>query len=108
MSHTIKVRRHESPVGEMAIVDTFTKLIFGEESEYSDCELRIIQALRVVDDNIAVDRYRDMGGYLRALGVQEMIGLVARVRATLAKGNPPERTHTAAAHPEVAGRRIAH
>ena len=36
-------------VSEMAIVDTFTKLIFGEDSRYSNHELMIIQALRMVD-----------------------------------------------------------
>jgi hypothetical protein len=73
---------------EMAIVDTFTKLIFGEESEYSDGELRIIQALRQVEDHVSVDDHRDMGVFLRALGVREMIGLVSRVRKGLAGGVP--------------------
>ena len=36
----------DSAVSEMAIVDTFTKLIFGEEDAYSDRELGIIQAFR--------------------------------------------------------------
>lgn len=107
MKHTIKVRG-VSPVSEMVIVDTFTKLIFGEESGYNDRELQIIQALRVVDENVAVDRYRDMGNYLRALGVQEMIGLVARVRASLARGVQPKRTLTGAVHPENTQPTIAH
>ena len=70
----------------MAIVDTFTKLIFGQESDYSDAELRVIQVLRIVDDNVTLDAHRDMGIYLRALGVKEMITLVTRVRAAMADG----------------------
>ena len=36
-------------VSEMAIVDTFTKLIFGEEEGYSALELSIIEAFRAAD-----------------------------------------------------------
>ena len=71
---------------EMAIVDTFTKLIFGEGDAYSTGELQIIQALRAVDANVALDSHRDMGEYLRALGVQEMIQMVTRVQQQLAEG----------------------
>jgi len=70
----------DSPISEMAIVDTITKLIFGEEDDYDSRELTIIQALRSVDANVLLDSHRDMGGYLRALGVAEMIQLVTRVR----------------------------
>ena len=78
--------RDGGPVSEMAIVDTFTKLIFGEDSRYSAGELRIIQALRMVDTNVVFDSHRDLGAYLRALGVQEMIKLVTRVQRQLASG----------------------
>ena len=71
---------------EMAIVDTFTKLIFGEEDTHSSGELGIIQALRTVDVNVALDSRQDMGEYLRALGVQEMIHLVSLVRQQLVSG----------------------
>ncbi len=74
---------HMGPVSEMAIVDTFTKLIFGEESQYSNRELLIIQAFRAVDNNVVFDSHRDMGAYLRALGVGEMIKLVSAVQAQL-------------------------
>ena len=73
-------------VSEMAIVDTFTKLIFGEEDHYSTRELLIIQAFRAVDLNVAVDGHREMGEYLRALGVKEMIQLVSRGREQLVDG----------------------
>jgi hypothetical protein len=70
---------------EMEIVDTFTKLIFGVQQDYSDSELAIIQVLRQVDGNIALDGREAMGVYLRALGVSEMIKLVSRVY----QGYPP-------------------
>jgi hypothetical protein len=75
-----------SSVSEMAIVDTFTKLIFGEDACYNEQELDIIQTLRRVDHNVTLDDHREMGGYLRAMGVKEMIGLVAEVRLGLAEG----------------------
>jgi len=76
------------PVSEMAIVDTFTKLIFGEEDGYSDDELMIIGAFRTVDTNVTLDNHRDMGIYLRALGVGEMIQLVSQVQEQLDSGVP--------------------
>ena len=74
-------------VSDMSIVDTFTKLIFGEDTAYSDQELLIIQALRSVDGNVALDSHREMGVYLRALGVREMISLVGQVQIQLASGS---------------------
>ncbi len=78
-----QVNMDAGPVSEMAIVDTFTKLIFGEDSQYSNRELMIIQAFRTVDKRVMFDSHRDMGTYLRALGVGEMIDLVAQVQAQL-------------------------
>ena len=78
--------RATEPVSEMAIVDTFTKLIFGEEGTFSASEELIIEALRLVDHNVVLDHHRDMGIYLRALGVAEMIQLVTRVQTCLADG----------------------
>ena len=72
-------------VSEIAIVDTFTKLIFGEE-EYSDRELLIIRAFRSVDSSVLLETYRDMGSYLRVLGVREMIQLVSLVQDQLLRG----------------------
>ncbi|TDG12926.1 hypothetical protein E2F43_15340 [Seongchinamella unica] len=75
-------------VSEMAIVDTFTKLIFGEENQYSNSELLIIRAFRNADHNVVFDSHRDMGAYLRALGVGEMIKLVSKVQGQLAHEAP--------------------
>ena len=82
-----KAKRADVP-SEMVIVDTFTKLIFGEDADYSNQELLIIQALRSADQNISFDNHREMGVYLRALGVGEMIALVSRVQDQLATGVP--------------------
>jgi hypothetical protein len=80
-------------ISEMMIVDTFTKLIFGEQGAYSDLELGIIQAFRAVDTNVALDSHEQMGEYLRALGVEEMIRLVSQVREQLGAGlHPPADT----------------
>ena len=69
-----------SPVSEMAVVDTFTRLIFDEADDLSTRELVIIEAFRSVDDNVLMDTLPEMGEYLRNLGVREMIHLVARIR----------------------------
>jgi hypothetical protein len=69
---------------EMAIVDTFTRLIFGEEDHFDAAELQIVSALRLVDTGMTRDSYREMGSYLRELGVAEMIELVDQVQECLA------------------------
>ena len=78
--------RTGGPASEMAIVDTFTKLIFGEVDRLSSREKLIIQAFRLVDAGVAQDDHREMGRYLRAMGVAEMIHLVTRVQACLTDG----------------------
>ena len=90
--------RREGAVGEMIIVDTFTKLIFGEEGCFDELELQIIQSLRLTEPNVALDDHHDMGVYLRALGVSEMIKLVSRVQAQMASGHsrPPGRIESGA------------
>ncbi len=70
-------------ISEMAIVNVFTKLIFGEEQAYSSRELLIIQALRVVDARVVRDSHQEMGEYLRNMSVREMIQLVSRMREQL-------------------------
>ena len=72
--------RYKGTKNEILALDTFTKLIFGVEDELSSQDLLIIRALRMIDDNIALDDHTEMGVYLRALGVNEMIKLVAQVR----------------------------
>ena len=52
----------DGPVTEMAIVNTFTKLIFGDGA-YTGRELLIIQAFRAVDANVG-----RLAGLLRMAG----------------------------------------
>lgn len=92
----------DSPINEMSIVDTFTKLIFGEEGSYSRRELSIIQALRMVEVSVLADSHSDMGAYLRAMEVREMIELVARVRRQLDSA-PASLPVTAAMSPPLPG-----
>ena len=72
-------KNNEGPVTEMAIVNTFTKLIFGDEAN-SPRELSIIKAFRAVDANVMRDSHAELGEYLRSLGVREMIQLVSQLR----------------------------
>ena len=71
---------------EMEIVDTFTRLILAGDEDLSVRDQSIIHALCLVDDNAAqcrADDYpREIGVYLRALGVSEMIRLVKQVQAS--------------------------
>ena len=66
-----------------------------------NADMEIIRALRTIDDNIALDNHAEMGVYLRALGVKEMISLVAEVRRCFPL---PEQTRRNAA----SGLRAAH
>ena len=70
---------------ELEIVDTFTKLIFGDET-YTSRERATITALRLADERLAPDDLAEIGCYLRALGVVEMIKLVHRVQAQFHPG----------------------
>ena len=74
---------HNSSLNEMAIVDLFTKLIFGGDHALDASELQILQALRQVDRGLGLESLREVGFYLRALGVSQMIELVTRVQQQL-------------------------
>jgi hypothetical protein len=67
------------PVTEMEIVNTFTKLIFGDEIITLQ-ELEIVEGVRSVDANVLRDSHAELGEYLRNMGVREMIQLVSRLR----------------------------
>jgi hypothetical protein len=87
-------------ITEMAIVNTFTKLIFGDEA-YTPGELAIIAAFRSLDGTVARDTYKEMGEYLRNLGVREMIHLVSSLRqqiADCAKAAASSRRRTRSTH----------
>jgi hypothetical protein len=75
-------------ISEMVIVDTFTRLIFGDDSEFDHRERLILEALGALDGSIVVTEPLAVGDYLRALEVSEMITLVAAVRARLEQAVP--------------------
>jgi len=89
----------------MAVVDTFTKLIFGDEG-FTAREAAIIEAFRSVNPDVQHDTYPDMGEYLRGLGVSEMIQLVSKLREHMAAsgdvhGIPPDQTAPGDAAPSA-------
>ena len=88
------------PVTEMAIVNTFTKLIFRDEG-LTDRELSIIQAFRVVDAGVLRDSIDELGDYLRSLGVREMIQLVSRLRQHMTESDESHAAIQAEATPAV-------
>lgn len=77
----------EGTVSEMSIVDTFTQLIFEEVSHFNEMELMIVSAVRAARPNLSLDDPGEMGVYLRALGVSEMITLVSEVQLQIASGH---------------------
>jgi hypothetical protein len=96
-------------VSEMAIVNTFTKLIFGEDA-YTARELAIIDGFRAIEVDVLRDSHEEMGEYLRNLGVREMIQLVSRLHRHLAgpvdiaSSGPAATTSTRATGSSGAGR----
>lgn len=66
-------------LSEMAIVDVFTRLIFSAPDD-SVLEARVVEALRRMYPVECEGSAVDIGAWLRALGVREMIKLVGRVR----------------------------
>jgi hypothetical protein len=84
------------PASEMAIVNTFTKLIFGEEA-YTARDLSIIDGFRAVEADVLRDSHEEMGEYLRNLGVREMIQLVSRLHQHLAEATDTGSTPRTAA-----------
>lgn len=82
----------------MEIVDAFTRMIFGDE-DVSVQEIRIIHALSEVDSNVSLESFAEIGSYLRALGVEEMIKLVTRVRFWLTEHEPGVHALSSSSHP---------
>ncbi len=72
----------DGPGSEMAIVDTFTRLIFGDDTGFNSQEVRIIEALTAVQGGCPLPA-SDWGPCLQAMNVAEMIELVGAVRMRL-------------------------
>lgn len=76
--------RSDRQDSEMAIVNTFTRLIFGDDTGFSNQELRIVEALAAVQAGaIRPLESSDWAACLQAMSVAEMIELVGAVRARL-------------------------
>jgi hypothetical protein len=75
-------KQKEGPMSEMAIVNTFTKLIFGED-DFSAREVAIIEALQSMNNGVSCATRKAVGEYLRNLGVREMIDLVSSLQKSL-------------------------
>jgi hypothetical protein len=82
MRHALQ-EQEDGPVSEMAIVNTFTKLIFGDDL-FTARELSIIEALQANNAGAMCENRKAVGEYLRNLGVREMIDLVSGLRQSLA------------------------
>ncbi|CAA0090858.1 Uncharacterised protein [Halioglobus japonicus] len=78
------LKEKEQPVTEIAIVNTFTKLIFGDEA-YTLREQSIIDAFQTMDVSAISGSHTEMGEYLRNLGVREMIQLVSGLQQHLSR-----------------------
>ena len=82
----------------MAIVNTFTKLIFGDDV-YSAREKSIIDAFQAMEVTVSRGDRREMGEYLRNLGVREMIQLVSGVCQYLSGcARPPRASRVKSLH----------
>lgn len=69
-----------SILDEMAIVDVLTRLIFDADAELQDAELLVLELLEQIDDSLLGAARRDISEYLRAMGVDEMIQVVNRIK----------------------------
>ena len=72
-------------VEEMSIVDVFTKLIFDADAALDSSESLILDFLGQVDPGLMGAARRDTSEFLRAMSVDEMISLVAKVKRSMDK-----------------------
>ena len=72
-----------SVIDEMSIVDVLTKLIFDSDSKLEDCELLVVELLAQVDESLVGRSRRDISECLRAMGVDEMIIAVNRIKSLM-------------------------
>ncbi|MEH6557537.1 MAG: hypothetical protein V7459_06580 [Oceanicoccus sp.] len=70
-------------VDEMSIVDVFTKLIFDAEAVLNDTEVQIVDCLGLIESSLTHSPRREIGEFLRSMGVDEMISLVATVKCKM-------------------------
>lgn len=70
---------------EMSIVDIFTKLIFDAQSALDDSEVQVLALLTHYDETLLKASRRDVSEYLRAMGVDEMIRVVSKLKSDYEK-----------------------
>lgn len=77
------IKKETGLVDEMSIVDVFTRLIFDAEIVLDKTESLVIECLTDVDSSLVNVSRRDISEFLRSMGVDEMIAVVAKVKQTL-------------------------
>ena len=70
-------------IEEMSIVDVFTRLIFDAETKLDETEAQVIECLMDIDSSLLNAPRRDISEFLRSMGVDEMITVVAKVKRIL-------------------------
>ena len=70
----------DHPLDEMSIVDIFTRLIFDAESSLEGDEAWVVEILCQIEPGLSTANRRDLSEYLRAMGVEEMIQTVGRLK----------------------------
>ncbi len=68
---------------EMAIVGVFTRLIFDPDAELDDTELLVVELLAQQEPGLSAATRRELSEHLRAMGVDEMITVVARIKQSI-------------------------
>lgn len=70
-------------IDEMTIVDMLTKFIFDSESVLNEVEQVVIDLVVETDPSLTNTSRRDVGEFLRAMDVNEMIRLVTQIKVHL-------------------------
>jgi hypothetical protein len=70
-------------IDEVSIVDTCTKLIFGDRKALNETDVLIVAALQLSDGLLEEGTLEAIGNHIRQMGVEEMIRLVGRAKQRL-------------------------
>ena len=77
------VKKQTGLIDEMSIVDVFTRLIFDAETVLDETETLVVECLVDIDSSLLDVSRRDISEFLRSMGVDEMITVVAKVKRIL-------------------------
>jgi hypothetical protein len=78
-----KHKEHDGTIGEMAIVDIFTKLIFDSAVVLEPSEQHIIDVFAVLESTLTGASRRDVSEFLRAMTIEEMISAVNQLKIAI-------------------------